>query len=88
MAIMKKDKNKKRGDINFQHANDVVAVKCLDNRWVTMVGTYLEECKKVSTVTRSVKGQSAKIPAPCPEIIKNYNSGMDGVDLLDQKRAS
>ena len=53
-----------------------------------MVGTCLEECDKISTVSRRVKGQSAKIPVPCPEIIKDYNSGMGGVDLLDQKTAA
>ena len=64
----------------------MVAVKWFDNRGVTIVGTCLETCnEKVSTVTRRVKGQSAKIPVPCPEIIKDYNSGMDVVDLLDQK---
>ena len=34
-----------------------------------------------------VKGQIAKIHVPRTEIIKDYNSGMDGVDLLDQKTA-
>ena len=48
-----------------------------------MVGTCLEECNKVSTVTRRVKGQRAEILVSCPEIIKDYNSSMGGVDLLD-----
>ena len=85
---MKKDKDMKRGDVDFQYANNVAAVKWFDNRGVTMVGTCLEECDKISTVSRKVKGQSAKIPVPCPEIIKDYNSGMGGVDLLDQKTAA
>ena len=71
MAVMKKDKDMKRGDVDFQYANNVVAVKWFDNRGVTMVGTCLEECDKISTVSRRVKGQSAKIPVPCPEIIKD-----------------
>ena len=50
----------KRGDINFSYANNVVAAKWFDNHRVTMVGICLEKCKKVSTVTRRVKGQSAK----------------------------
>ena len=56
MAIMKKGKDMKRGDIDFQYANNVIAVKWFENRRVTMVGTCLEECNKVSTVTRRVKG--------------------------------
>ena len=78
----------KRGDIDFQYTNNAFAVKWFDNRGVTMLGACLEECNKVSTVTRRIKGQSAKIPAPCPEIIKDYNCGMGGVDLLDQKTAA
>ena len=50
MAIIKKDKDMKRGDIDAQYANNVVAVKWLDNRGVIMVSTCLEECNKVSTV--------------------------------------
>ena len=88
MAVMKKDKDMKRGNIDFQYANNVVAVKWFDNRRVTMVGTCFEECDKISTVSGRVKGQSAKIPVPCPEIIKGYNSGMGGVDLLDQKTSA
>ena len=53
-----------------------------------MVGTCLEECDKILTVSGRVKGQSAKIPVPYPEIIKDYNSGMSGVDLLDQKASA
>ena len=78
----------KRGDVDFQYANNVVAVKWFDNRGVTMVYTCLEECDKISTVSRRVKGQSAKTPVPCPEMIKDYNSPRGGVDLLDQKTAA
>ena len=53
MAIMKKDKYMKRGDINFQYLHNMVAEKWFDNRRVTTV----------------------------------HNSGMGGVDLLNQKTA-
>ena len=75
MAIMKKDNDMKRGDIDFQYVNNVVALKWFDNRVVTMVGTCLDKCNKVSTVTCRVKGKSTKTPVPCPQIIKDYNSG-------------
>ena len=84
---MKKDKDIKRGDINSQYANNMIAVKWFDNRGVSMVGICLEECNKVPTVTHRVKGQSAEIPVPSPEIIKVYNSGMGGNDLLNQKNS-
>ena len=76
----------KRGDIDFQYANNVAIVKWFDNGGVKMVGTCLEECNKVSTVTRRVKRQSAKIPVPCLEVIKDYNSVMGGVNLFDAYR--
>ena len=41
-----------RGDIEFQFANNVLAVKWFDNHGVRMVGACLEERNKVSTVTR------------------------------------
>ena len=85
MALMKKDKDMKRVDIDFQYTNSVVAVKWFDNRGVTVVGTCLEECNKVSTVLRRVKGKSAKIPTTCPETVKDHNSGMVVADLPDQK---
>ena len=36
MVIMKKDKHMKRGDFDFQYANNVVAAKWFDNRglWI------------------------------------------------------
>ena len=34
---MKKDEDMKRGDIDFQNANYMVAMKWFDNRGVTMV---------------------------------------------------
>ena len=62
MAIMKKDKDK-GNDIDFYYTNNVVAVKWIDNHGRTMFGTFLEECNKLPTVTRRVKGKSAKIPS-------------------------
>ena len=78
----------KRVDVDFQYTNNVVAVNWFDNRGVTMVGTCLEESDKISTISRRVKGQSAKIPVPCLEINKDSNFDMSGVDLLDQKTAA
>ena len=78
----------KRVDVDFQYTNNVVAVNWFDNRGVTMVGTCLEECDKISTISRRVKKQSVKIPVPCLEIIKDSNFDISGVDLLDQKTAA
>ena len=42
-TIMKKDKDIKRGDIDFQYANHEVAVKWFDNRKVMIVGKCLDK---------------------------------------------
>ena len=57
IAIMKKNKDMKRGNSYFQYGNNMVPVKWFVNRAVTMVGACLGECNKVSV--------------PCPEIIKD-----------------
>ena len=62
MAVMKTDNAIKRGDIDFQYADNIVAVKWYD--------------------------KSVKIPVPCPLIVKEYNNGMSGVDLLEQRTAA
>ena len=48
---------------------------------------FLEGCNQISSVSRRAKDKSAKIPVLCPSIVKEYNSGMGGVDLLDQRTA-
>ena len=48
----------------------------------------MEGCNQISSVSRRVKGKSAKIPVPCPSIVKEYNDGMGSVDLLDQRTAA
>ena len=63
-------------------------MKWYDNRGVTIVGSCLEGCNQISSVSRRVKGKSATILVLCPSIIKEYNNGMGGVDLLDQKMAA
>ena len=48
----------------------------------------LEKCTKVSTITRRVIKQSAKITVPWPEIMKGYKPRIGCVDPLDQKIAA
>ena len=66
----------------------IVAVKWFKKRVVTLVSTCLKECNQVSTVARRVKARRSKIPASCLETGKDYNPGVGGVDLLNQKAAA
>ena len=62
---MKKDNAMRRGDIDFQYADNVVAVKWYDNCAVTLVLTCLEGCNQISSVSCRVKDKSAKMPVSC-----------------------
>ena len=53
-----------------------------------MVRKCLEECNKLWKGTLRLNGQSVKISVPCPEIIKDCNSSMGGVSILDQQTAT
>ena len=59
-----------------------------DNKSVVLIGTNIEECDTVSNVMRREKGKKGKIAVPCPNLVKWYNAGMGGVDLLDQRNAA
>ena len=60
----------KRGNIDFQYADNIVAVKWYDNRGVTLVGTCLQGSNQISSVSCRLKGNSVKIPVPYPSIVK------------------
>ena len=83
MAVIPNDSNVKRGDIEFQFSENIATVTWFDNRGVTLVGTALEGCDQISSVSRRAKGQRSKVTGPCPKMVKDYNFSMDGVDLLD-----
>ena len=89
MTIMKKDKDVERGDVDFQYAINMIAVKWFDNRWMTMVATCLEECNKVSTVTSRIKGQN-RVPKYLPHAKRSskITDRYGWVDLLVQKTAA
>ena len=88
MPTLKEDKAMKRGEIDFHFSDDVTALKWYDNKAVTLISTNIPSSKNVTVVQRRQKKQSAKIAVPCPEIVKKYNSGMGGVDLMDQRCAA
>ena len=88
MPILKEDKAMERGDVDFHFSDNVTAMKWFDNKSVTLVATNLEGSAALSNVHRRKKGQKNKVPIPCPEAVKQYNAGMGGVDLMDQKCAA
>ena len=57
--------------------------KWLDMHSVTVLFSNVEGMATTSTVSIRQKGLSSKIQELCPDIIKLYNKGMIGVDLID-----
>lgn len=57
-------------------------MKWYDNKPVTLVSTFVS-AEPVTTAKRYEKSQKAKIDVPCPNLVKQYNAHMGGVDLMD-----
>ena len=85
---MPTDKEMSRGDISFQYSDEVLVCKWFDNRGVNLCGANIEGQDITSNVLRRQKGSANKLVVPCPGIVKRYNHGMGGVDLLDQRVAA
>jgi len=88
MPKLKGDKDMKRGDMDFQYSETVFCCKWYDNKAVLLLGSSVDGIDGSSNVLRRMKGSATKTPVPCPYIIKLYNKGMGGVDLMDKKTAA
>ena len=88
MPEMPADKGMVRGDYEFQYSKNLVCVKWFDNRGVLLLGSNVEGMDEVTTVYRRLKGSATKPLIDCPNIVKLYNHGMGGVDLIDQRTST
>ena len=78
----------KRGDCEFNCSDNAMASKWIDNRLVLLLPSALERMNDILSVQRKEKGSKTKLLVPCPKVVKLYNSGMGGVDLMDQRNAA
>ena len=88
MPSMVLDKAMKRGDHEFQYSNKAISCKWFDNRAVHLLGSNVEGFDAVSVVSCRQKGAATKVNVSCPAMVKIYNHGMGGVDLMDQYTAA
>lgn len=79
------DKTFKRGDFISFESEGVTIVKWMDNRAVHMGSNFINPNDKI-TVRRRQAGSAERIIVKCPEMISQYNKGMGGVDLMDQRK--
>lgn len=58
------------------------AVKCHDNRAVTLLSTFAD-AESLGVVLRYDRKEKVNVEIACPFIVRVYNRYMGGVDLLD-----
>lgn len=80
----KQMKKKERG--NYAEVvcdkNKLAIVKWHDNKVVTFVSSFVA-AEPVNTIRRYCKDQKRKVDVQCPQVVKEYNKHMGGVDLAD-----
>lgn len=86
-CAMKTDKELKsegRGsfDQKVDNSSRVALVKWFDNKSVTLSSSYVST-NPVETIQRFSKAGGGKVQIVCPQIVKQYNRHMGGVDLAD-----
>ena len=74
----------KRGGCEFLSSGNTMACKWIDNRSVLLLSLSLEGMNDIVSERRE-KASKTKSSIPCPKVVKLYNSGMGGVDLMDQR---
>ena len=60
----------------------IMLMRWFDNKCVQLVSTYCSS-KNSGTVRRWDAKSKSHIQVPCPEVVREYNSAMGGVDLAD-----
>ena len=88
MPKMIDDKQMKRGDCKFLFSGNTMASKWMDNWSVLLLSSALEGMNGILSVQRRKKGSKTKSSVLFPKVAKLYNSGMGGVDLMDQHTAA
>ena len=79
------DNQMKRGDCEFLFSGNTMACKWMDNRSVLLLASAIKGMNDILSVQKREKGSKTKSSVPCPEVLKLYNTGMGGVDLMDQR---
>ena len=64
------------------------AAQCHDSKPNLLLATNVDDMSGLSNVMRQTKGSATKTPVSYPNIIKLYNNGMGGVDIMNHKTAA
>ena len=88
MPLMVLGKAMKQEDHEFQYSDKAISCKWFDNRAVHLLGSNVVGFDAVSIVSHRQTGAATKVNVSCPAMVKIYNHGMGGVDLMDQYTAA
>ena len=80
------DKDMKRGEVASYEASDITYVKWMDNKPVHMLSNFLP-AHLLHQIKRRKKGFKKHEKVCCPKVVKQYNTYMGGVDLMDQNKS-
>ena len=85
---MTADRKMRRVDHDCMYSDKIACCKWFDRGSVLMLFSNIEGMSTTSTILCRQKGSASKILVPCPDVIKMYNQGIGGVDLIDQRTAA
>ena len=74
---------KKRNEFRF--TGNTVTCKWMDNWPVQPLSSALEGINDIFSIQRREMGSKTKFLVPCPKAVKLYDSGMGGVDFMDER---
>ena len=81
------DKDMKRGKVASYEASGITYVKWMDNKPVHMLSNFLS-AHPLHEVKQRKKGSKEHEKVGCPNVVKQYNTYMGGIDLMDQKKVT
>ena len=82
------DKQMKNRDCKLLFSGNTVSCKWMNSRSVLLLSSALGGINDILSIKRREMGLKTKFLVPCPKVVKLYNSGMGGVDLMDKRTVS
>ncbi|KAH9644136.1 hypothetical protein HF086_010351 [Spodoptera exigua] len=79
-AMMKKGRG--TFEVVCDNSKKIAVTKWVDNKCIHIASSFCAH-DPVTTIERYDKKQKKRVPVPCPQVIKVYNTHMGGVDIAD-----
>ena len=86
MSKLKEDKISS-SENDFHYSKNIICCKWYNNKPVLFLKSNVNGMSGISNIMRRTKGSATITLVSCPNVIKLYNNGMGGVDIMNQKTA-